>query len=299
MDNSGDRAVIHVCRRAPRSPWCAVVPHYNNHKRDAMGCGQQLGKRRVEMRRLEMLTEPDYIDWLKSIGCTFYAPLTHNNLYNLIDGAEGYTPDSRYSSLEWDNAENAYKFTLIKAGYPGLQWDSELLPNAAIGQYMRDTQNTVISDVKYISVSSTTKHFGKYSAPIFLGKCTDVGYFNVNNNGTRVFVYLTPYNHDIDPQKRGNSTTYPTTGIWSCWASRRYVDDMIFTDNSFIKKNDYNANWNPQISQYSKYRPMVAGVPPDGGCFDCEIIMYVKNAYVFAAALTENQLTTIYAHDHA
>lgn len=73
------------------------------------------------MRR-EHITEQSYIDWLKSLGCVFYAPLRQNDYMDYISGTTGtITGDG---SLVWNSTAQMYRFTSPTTQLRGvLQYD--------------------------------------------------------------------------------------------------------------------------------------------------------------------------------
>lgn len=65
----------------------------------------------------EHIKSESYIDWLKSLGCVFYAPLDQENgLTDLISGTIGTVQHN--NSAVWNNNENAYLFTKDSAYNP-------------------------------------------------------------------------------------------------------------------------------------------------------------------------------------
>lgn len=65
----------------------------------------------------EHFIEQNYIDYLKSLGCVFYAPLdSTNGLTELITNTTGTVQYN--STAVWDNNENAYLFTKSSAYSP-------------------------------------------------------------------------------------------------------------------------------------------------------------------------------------
>jgi len=76
------------------------------------------------MRRehIKEKTEQSYIDWLKSLGCVFYAPLNQENAYkDLITGIDGTVVNASGVSVGWDSTKQAYKFH-APDGYCAMIW---------------------------------------------------------------------------------------------------------------------------------------------------------------------------------
>lgn len=55
----------------------------------------------------EQITQQNYIDWLKSMGCVFYAPLVENDIKDYISGSQ---LEQSNGIITYDNNENAYRF---------------------------------------------------------------------------------------------------------------------------------------------------------------------------------------------
>lgn len=64
------------------------------------------------MRR-EHNTEQSYIDWLKSLGCVFYAPLTEFETRDLISGSQ--MQQGNNGTVTWDATEQAWYFEDLNA----------------------------------------------------------------------------------------------------------------------------------------------------------------------------------------
>ena len=60
------------------------------------------------MSRREHITSQSYIDWLKSLGCVFYAPLTEFETRDLISGSQ--MQQGNNGTVTWDANEQAWFF---------------------------------------------------------------------------------------------------------------------------------------------------------------------------------------------
>lgn len=58
-------------------------------------------------------TEQSYIDWLKSLGCVFYAPLTEFETRDLISGSQ--MQQGNNGTVTWDATEQAWYFEDLNA----------------------------------------------------------------------------------------------------------------------------------------------------------------------------------------
>ena len=124
------------------------------------------------MKREEIQQEQSYIDWLKSLGCVFYAPLTQDDLKDYISGNTGVL--TGYGSMVWDGNENMYMFTS-----PSLAQIGKSVLSFNVNFYLPTTW-TVIAKIKPISISGRTgcsilnskyNDTDKLMTPVY-GKCT-------------------------------------------------------------------------------------------------------------------------------
>lgn len=66
------------------------------------------------MRREHIVKSEDYIEWLKSFGCVFYAPLTENDSSDNISGQPMTVGNN--GTVTWDSNENAWYFQDLYSG---------------------------------------------------------------------------------------------------------------------------------------------------------------------------------------
>ena len=80
------------------------------------------------MSRREHITSQSYIDWLKSLGCVFYAPLTEFETRDLISGSQ--MQQGSNGSVTWDSNEQAWYFQDLYANVYDVvaSWQNLLLP---------------------------------------------------------------------------------------------------------------------------------------------------------------------------
>lgn len=106
------------------------------------------------MSRRNYKVEQSYIDWLKSLGCVLYLPLTQGDLQDKISGA--YLIANQGASITWDNSKGAYHFSVTQQtiGNTGIQ-----LPNVSIdlGKELSNIEYTCVIDlyVDYYSAGGT------------------------------------------------------------------------------------------------------------------------------------------------
>lgn len=115
--------------------------------------------------------ESDYIEWLKSMGCIFYAPLSENDTTDKISGVNGSVQYS--NSVTWDTDKNMYLFSKNNSYspsqgimvYSGLNLD---FPN------LNNVEFTLLYDINVkvggYHPSASPNISPKWIAPIVLGE---------------------------------------------------------------------------------------------------------------------------------
>ena len=80
------------------------------------------------MSRSEHITSQSYIDWLKSMGCVFYAPLTKFDTRDLISGSQ--MQQGNNGIVTWDTNEQAWFFQDLYANVYDVvaSWQNLSLP---------------------------------------------------------------------------------------------------------------------------------------------------------------------------
>ena len=80
------------------------------------------------MSRREHITSQSYIDWLKSLGCVFYAPLTEFETRDLISGSQ--MQQGNNGTVTWDANEQAWFFQDLYANVYDVvaSWQNLSLP---------------------------------------------------------------------------------------------------------------------------------------------------------------------------
>ena len=80
------------------------------------------------MSRREHITSQSYIDWLKSLGCVFYAPLTEFETRDLISGSQ--MQQGNNGAVTWDANEQAWFFQDLYANVYDVvaSWQNLSLP---------------------------------------------------------------------------------------------------------------------------------------------------------------------------
>lgn len=103
------------------------------------------------MKREHETTE-SYVDWLKRLGCVFYAPLDgQNGLKDLISGVDGEVMVG--SSAVYDSSEQCYFVKKEGSGYCALRWSN-------LDMHLYDSANDYFK-ASYLIEHKTTK--GRYN----------------------------------------------------------------------------------------------------------------------------------------
>lgn len=102
------------------------------------------------MRREHIISE-SYIDWLKSLGCLVYLPLSDNgDLEDKISGVSAQT--TGYGTFNWDANRNGYIVKSPSSGLPGRS--TLLLDNGFTTTWFPNNEITVLQTVEMITKTS-------------------------------------------------------------------------------------------------------------------------------------------------
>lgn len=124
------------------------------------------------MSRRNYKVEQSYIEWLKSLGCVLYLPLTEGDLQDKISG--NYIQLTGDGSMVWDANKSMYKVTSPSTTN---RYVGKL--NGVLDRNLFDKDNyTVIGTVKRITTS-----IGKYAFTACISN-SDAGAVNINPNNT-------------------------------------------------------------------------------------------------------------------
>lgn len=103
------------------------------------------------MSRREHITSQSYIDWLKSLGCLVYLPLSADgDLEDRISGVSAQT--TGYGSLIWDSNRNSYVVKSPSSGLPGRS--TLLLDNGFTKTWFSNNEITSLQTVEMITKTS-------------------------------------------------------------------------------------------------------------------------------------------------
>ena len=224
----------------------------------------------------EHITSQTYIDWLKSLGCVFYAPLdAENGLNELI---QGWTPNiNQNMTCVWDANEQAYLLTGNSSSYAALMYNGKSLGNSAkIGGSAAFVNYTIIGDFKEVTRYDTyDTMFGNGGA--------DNYFVNISTGTTRNVLFFACREMAL----RNNKTCQ--LNAWYNMSQTRNGGQMVYTyfQNQQIETAS-SASWGQTY-----YQTMDEHVS-----LGCKSVCYVKNLYIFNKVLTNDERTIIFNHDH-
>lgn len=112
------------------------------------------------MKRELALTEKqqDWFEYVKSLGCIFYAPLTQElGFIDLVSETYGYTPTpSSNLTISWNPTYNMYEFDNRNDYYCALWWNQlNLFPNVSSSTYEYTIQHTQIANIRIMTPYTT------------------------------------------------------------------------------------------------------------------------------------------------
>lgn len=233
------------------------------------------------MKRLQISNTDEYIDWLKSIGCRFYTPLNQENETNELIQNWTFNVRSGCTCL-WDDTKNAYFFDGGTDSYhAGYMYNGQSYMSENIGQYVRNLSYTIIADIWL-----TTDRNNGWGTVLSYGGRDDFYIYASGTSSTRNVASNIHKQNWINGGK-----TFPTNrfGTMCIIRNTQIVDRYEITENSLEHATHeegptFSLIYNSNIDTHLSIASAVAG--------------YFKNIYVFTNALSDNQLFTIYNHDH-
>lgn len=231
------------------------------------------------MRRQQFKSEQSYIDWLKSKGCRFYAPMDEE--HGTDELIQGWTFNVRdgYSCV-WDSNKQAYLITgSSSASQASAMWTGKSIQGQDVGKKGSETQHTLLCDYNLTSSGSWTPSF-------ILGGDDD---YHINISG------VGPSRNSIAAAYKEFYTRNGKAFYHGDWYSYfQYYDKgtdrrcNIKTEGIDLLEAEYNNNWAYIYNQYCDTHVSLMA-----GCSG-----YVRNLYIFATALSNEDIMTIHRHDH-
>lgn len=210
-------------------------------------------------------TEQSYIDWLKSMGCVFYAPLTENETRDLISGSQ--MQQGNNGTITWDTNEQAWYFEDLNASTYDVvaSWQNLSLPF--------DITNIGFSLCYEINIYKNGKGYGSSDymgsiLPIVLGGRTVA--INAQYATSQLHIWYKVA--QVFPKYEGMSRY-----------SYIYSDgNVVHSDNRGTTRYTGNSLTNTRVD--SNYRNST-------NYSNCKY--YMRNTMIFNAALTQTQIREI------
>ena len=221
-----------------------------------------------------------YLDWLKSLGCVFYAPLDQENgLKDLISGITGCFPSGNTNStVTWDPALQMYVIDNQCSGYAGLWWDGlNMFPDAVNGStLMRNVTKTILCTTRFI----VDPGYNYYNNVIGIGAANNGLVQNVGTGTNRqVAEYICPY---VQMNLRQGTTA--KIGL-----RRDGLSLYTILNGAWNTQND-NDSWGQYYYTRFGQRVSLANISSGNGP---RTYCAMKEVYVFAASLDLSTIRTI------
>lgn len=218
------------------------------------------------MRR-EHIKSESYIDWLKSLGCVFYAPLTVDN----NDVINNTAPDSSRGSVNTRDDRGLY-FN----GSSGLRYPSSVFNNFILYDhdftFLCDCMITQMlgSNNWYKAISFLSSANYRYEKTVSVDCATSSFYYNVNSKRS----------NNISGQVITNNTQYNKLGV--IYNSQTHTFSKV--ENGIISGSQGVSN------NFENNQSM---------CIGCERLSnnyfrgYIRNVMVFNTALSQQEITQL------
>lgn len=231
------------------------------------------------MRRQQFKSEQSYIDWLKSRGCRFYAPMDEE--HGTDELIQGWTFNVRdgYSCV-WDSNTQAYLITgSSSASQASAMWTGKSIQAQCVGEKVTKTQYSFLCDFNLTS--------GGDWCPPFIWGGSDNYYLNGSGNSPsrNLLANAAPGFYTRNGKSYHNGNWYSYFQYYDKGDLRRCD---IKTEGIDLLESEYNNSWAFIYNQdCDTHVSLMAG---SSG--------YVRNLYIFATALSNEDIMTIYRHDH-
>lgn len=216
--------------------------------------------------------ERTYIEWLKSLGCVFYAPMNQEHgLRDIVSGVTGVVPSANtHCSVSWDSALQMYVIDNQGPYYAGVWWDNlNMFPDAVDGSTLaRYIPKTVLCTFRFVTNPSSNY----YNIGIGLGAADNGETSNVSIGASRqVAEYTSPY---ISFNLRQGTTA-------KIGFVRNGNSFYLIKDGNWYSKNDNDLFAQTYYSHFGTRVILGAMAVNNGLRTHCA----VKNVYVFNTAL--------------
>ena len=230
------------------------------------------------MRRQQFKSEQSYIDWLKSKGCRFYAPMDEEH------GTDELIQGWRFSVREgcscvWDSTLQAYKVTGNSSSYSSAMWSGKSIQSQNVGVLAVNTTYTWLADFRLTNNQSWASGFMYGGSDDFLSNKSGES----SSRNTIAFTAQEFYTRNGKPCSLDNWYSYlnqRNTSYNKCCDITSQGITLLESVTDSTWRFVYNQNCDTHVSLMS-------------GCSG-----YVRNLYIFATALSDEDIMTIYRHDH-
>lgn len=206
-----------------------------------------------------------YINWLKSLGCVFYAPLYQNDLKDYISG-EIPTTDTN-CTVTWDENKGMYKLYSNRnngQNVGSLNWRSGLLTNFSNGD----------ACTALITVQENQTSGNGYCAMITIPNLYGINTSNVN----LTWICQRRYGNIIDTNLHKYAVTYPQN------TGQSPVDVKFYRDGNLIT----TSNWGMQ-SSVGQNTVGIGQVNNGSSYYE----IYAKDAMIFNRVLSQDEIKQI------
>lgn len=230
------------------------------------------------MRREYFKSQQSYLDWLKSKGCRFYAPMDEE--HGTSELIQGWTFNIRSGcTCVYDSNVQAYLITGNSSSQLAAMWTGKSIQPHNIGKRAVETSYTVIVDFNLTNAPG-------WSSPFTYGGSDN---FNVNASGTSSSRNVLSSIYREFYTRNGRTCSLNN---WYTYADYRNLYD--------VKRNDINTNGiDVMETEHSEGWGFVYNNNVDthvGLMIGCS--GYMRDLYIFDTALSDGDLMTIYHHDH-
>lgn len=239
------------------------------------------------MRREQ--TAPDnWVKWLKSKGCVFYAPMdAEHGTTDLISGQAGSVPSGNTNcTVTYDTSLKMHVIDNNCANYAGLWWTGlDMFPDAVHNQtLMRAIEISMFATIRIV----TNPAGNHYNIAFGQGGGTNGLTDNVTtgNSGRKLGNYVSPY---VSPFNLRAGVT-ATVGVM-----RKNATNYTYMKNYATIQENNNETWTQKYYDIFGQRFSIAAIAPNNGA---RTHYAFKNIYVFNRGLTDDETAVIAGHDN-
>lgn len=221
--------------------------------------------------------QQSYIDWLKSLGCVFYAPLTQNDLTDHIGGTTGVPVNASSGNLVWNSSQNAYRLVSSTWGANPLRFpmiDLQTRWNGALSW-------TWVMDIRKINYATFQMIIGYIPN-------TANNWTYTNNNGWPLDGFGSDNVDYSSFHRYAISFEYITSTQYHLI---RYIDNAIFSDDpnwwntSTLEQKRCPEKW---PNSYYNYISLCSCISSNH-----KTDAYVRNCFLFNTILTNQQIMSL------